>query len=310
MIPGDWKLIYAGIHASEEDILSLGKDADVIFADAIMPVRSTLITKMPHLKLIHSEGVGFNLIDVDAAKKANVFVCNNAGANSGAVAEQAILLMLALQRRLAEGDDMVRTGRQINAKESFILEGLHELGSSTVGLIGFGAIAKATAKLLTAFGSEIWYYSRTRLSQDDERVYNARYLPLEELIPQCDIISLHLPVTEQTKHFVDKNFLEKMKSSALLINTARGEIVDQDALAEAISSGELAGAGLDTLYPEPATLDNPLLQLPEEYRYKIVFSPHIGGTTDAMFFRAHKMVWSNILAVAEGKRPVHVVNGL
>lgn len=310
MIPEDWELIYGETDKSDEELLSIGKDADAIFADAIMPISSTLITQMPHLKLIHSEGVGFNLIDVDAAKEFNVFVCNNAGANSDAVAEQAVLLMLALQRRLAEGDYMVRAGRQINAKESFILDGIDELGAGTVGLIGFGAIAKATAKLLTAFGSRVVYYSRTRLSPEDEALYNSRYLPLEDLLPQCDIVSLHLPVTAQTKNFVNRDFLAKMKPSALLINTARGEIVDQDALANAISAGTIAGAGVDTLHPEPATLDNPLLRLPEQDRYKILFSPHIGGTTDAMFFRAHNMVWKNILAVAEGKRPLNIVNGL
>ena len=307
-LPQDWQLIYMPPDADETDMLSQAGDADFIFADAIAQVSGSLIRQMPNLKLIHSEGVGFNGIDIKAAKAANVFVCNNAGANAGAVAEQAVLLMLALMRRLHEGDDMVRTGRQIQAKENFIMNGITELGICRVGLIGFGAIAKATAKLLSAFGCEVLYFSRSRSPQEEE--YKVRYCSLDKLIPACDVISLHLPVTPETAGLVDDSFLSRMKSTALLINTARGKIVDQEALLRSLVDGKIAGAGLDTLDPEPVTLDNPLLGLPEDLKYKLVFSPHIGGTTDGMFKRAHKMVWSNIMTAAKGKRPVNIVNGL
>ena len=307
-VPADWELVYIDAMSSDEAILSAGKNADMIFADAIAPVSGNVIREMPRLKLIHSEGVGFNLIDIEAAAKKGVYVCNNAGANSGAVAEQAVLLMLALLRRLSEGDAMVRSGRQIKAKESFILDGIKELGDCTVGLIGFGAIAKATAKLLNAFGSKVICFSRTRPLDSD--AYNAAYLPLDDLLRQSDIISLHVPVTPETCGLVNEAFIKKMKKSALLINTARGEIVHQEALADALIRNNIAGAGLDTLDPEPVTLDNPLLNLPEEVKYRLVFSPHVGGTTDGMFNRAHRMVWDNFITVAQGGRPRNIVNGL
>jgi lactate dehydrogenase-like 2-hydroxyacid dehydrogenase len=265
---------------------------------------------MPNLRLIHSEGSGFNRIDTQAAREAGVYVCNNPALNSGAVAEQTILLMLALLRRFQEGDSLVRTGNQGKAKSLFILNGIPELKSCHVGLVGFGHIGKATAALLAAFGSKVSYYSRHRLSVQEEKELGVGYLPLSELASSCDIVSLHLPVTPETTGLIDHGFLQKMKSSAFLINTARGEIVDQAALAQALEDGSIAGAGLDTLYPEPADFQNPLLQLSESCKYRIVFSPHIGGTTDGSFYRMHRNTWNNLFLAAAGKRPNNIVNGL
>lgn len=308
-VPTDWQLIYLDSIYTDEEALAAGRDADFIVVDAVSPVDAGLIAEMPNLKLIHSEGVGYNRIDFQAARKAGIYVCNNASLNSGAVAEQAILLMLALLRRLMEGDAMVRAGKQGQAKASFILNGIPELESRHVGMVGFGSIGRATAARLAAFGCRISYYSRHRLTAEQEAACRAAYLPLGQLLRACDIVSLHLPVTPETAGMVDRGFLEQMKPSALLINTARGEIVDQDALAHALENGTIAGAGLDTLSPEPVTPDNPLLNLSEACRYRVLFSPHTGGTTDGVFYRLHRNIWDNLLAAAEGKRPGNVVNG-
>lgn len=309
-VPQDWQLVFLEDAYNEGNVLQTGRDADFIIVDAISPISRNLIENMPNLKLIHSEGVGFNRIDLQASREAGVFVCNNASLNSGAVAEQTILLMLALLRRFQEGDDLVRQGRQGDAKASFILEGIPELEYCHVGIIGLGSIGKETAKRLAAFGSKVSYTSRRRLKEEEENQLHVEYLPLEELAASCDIISLHVPVTPETTGMVNRDFLKKMKSSAFLINTARGEIVDQAALAEALENGTIAGAGLDTLDPEPATLDNPLLKLSGNCKYRVVFSPHIGGTTDHVFYKLHQNIWSNIFLAAEGKRPRNVVNGL
>ena len=307
-IPKDWEFVYVDYGYSDQDVLSAGKDAEYILVDAVCPVSRHVIENMPNLKLIHSEGVGYNRIDTVAADEKGIFVCNNAGVNSAAVAEHAILLMLGLLRRLAEGDQLVRAGKQAEAKTSFILEGIHELGACHVGLVGFGSIGKATAERLSAFGTKVSYYSRSRMSDDAESRNTAQFIPLEEMIRECDIISLHLPVTPDTIGFVDIKFLAGMKKTAILINTARGEIVDQTALAKALTEGTIAGAGLDTMYPEPVTKDNPLLNLPEEMKYKILLSPHIAGTTHEVFKRIHQNVWNNFKVAAEGKRPDNVVN--
>lgn len=295
---------------TDEQILDEHADADFIMADAISPVSVDLIAGMPNLKLIHSEGVAFNAIDCQAAARAGVYVCNNAGVNAGAVAEQAVLLMLGCLRSVVSGHEAVLGGQQIQTKERLMVQGIRELGDCTVGLIGFGAIARATAQRLAPFGCKLLYNKRTRLSEEEEQRLGVTFATVEQIAASADIVSLHCPVTPQTTNLVDADFLEAMKPSAILINTARGEIVDQKALALALASGQIAMAGLDTLSPEPVQPDHVLLTAGPEVTRRLVLSPHIGGITEGMFYRAHRWVWENVARVAAGERPVNVVNGL
>ena len=306
-LPESWELIFFPADFTDEEVLCRAGDADFIFADAIAPVSRTLIEGMPNLKMIHSEGVAYNRYDLEAARERGIYVCNNAAANSASVAEHTVMLMLALSRRLMEGDQMVRQGRQIQTKTRYILEGIPELYACHVGLVGFGAIGQAVARLLRAFGSRVSYCSAHRKPELEEEM-GVQWLEREALASQCDIVSLHLPVTPQTTHLVDAQFLAQMKPSALLINTARGEIVDQQALAEALEEGRIAGAGLDTLSPEPVQLDNPLLNLSPQASSKVIFSPHVAGTTRSVFYSIHRFVWENFQKCARGERPDNIVN--
>ncbi len=292
---------------SDAEILCRARDADFILADAISPVSAQLIENMPKLKLIHSEGVGYNAIDVEAAKRRNVVVCNNAGVNARAVAEQTVLLMLACLRDAMNCHAAVCQGRQIETKERMMVEGIRELGDCTVGFIGFGAIAQATAQCLQGWGCTMLYTKRHRLAEDEERQLEVRYASLSDLVSSCDIVSLHVPVTEQTSGMVDAHFLARMKSGSILINTARGELVDNDALVSALERGALGAVGLDTIAPEPVELNNPLLSLSDQAAQRVVFSPHIGGVTEGTFYRAHRMVWENIARVIAGMTPLNVV---
>lgn len=294
--------------ASDEDILRIAADADFIMVDAITPVGARLIDGMPDLKLIHSEGVAYNAIDLDAARARGIFVCNNAGANAVGVAEQTVLLMLACLRDAVNADAAVRAGRQIQTKERMMLEGIRELGDCRVGLIGFGAIARETAHRLAGWGCEILYSKRHRLPLEEEHALGVRFASMDEIAEACDIVSVHTPVTAETRNMVDAEFLDRMKPDAILINTARGEVVDTAALAEALEAGTIAAAGLDTVAPEPVELDNPLLNLSEEASRRVVFSPHIGGTTAGFFRRAHRTVWENIARVAAGEEPINIVS--
>ena len=284
-------------------LLAMASDADAIVADAISPVDDELISGMPNLKLIHSEGVAFNAIDVASAKRHGVAVCNCAGVNAGAVAEQTVMLMLMCLRRALEGDAAVRSGEQIKLKERMMVEGFKELGDCTVGFVGFGAIAQATARYLKPWGCRMLYNKRHPLDAAAESELGARFASLDELLAACDVVSLHVPVTDETRGMVDDAFLGKMKPGAVLVNTARGDIVDQEALARALEEGRIGAAGLDVLTPEPVTTDNPLLNLSPEAAARCVFSPHIGGVTEGMFYRAHRMVWENIARVAAGEDP-------
>ena len=294
----------------DESILRACPDAEFIVADAVSPVSARLMEAYPNLKLVHSEGVAFNAIDIDHARQKGVFVCNNAGANADAVAEQAILLMLCCLRSAVAADAAVRKGRQIQFKERLMVEGIRELGDCKVGLIGMGAIAAQTARRLRAFGCDVRYWNRTRRPIEFEEELGIAYLPLDELASSCDIVSIHVPVAPDTENLVDAKFIAAMKDDAILINTARGEIVDQVALADALERGTLGAAGMDTLSPEPVTLDHPLVNLSDAASSRIVFSPHIGGVTEGMFRRAWRAIWENIQRISSGERPANIVNGL
>ena len=300
--------VVVGRGTPDEEIIAQIGDADFIVADAVSPVSAKLMDAFPSLKLVHSEGVAYNAIDVAAARERSITVCNNAGVNAGAVAEQAVLLMLACLRHVVEGDAAVRSGGQIRMKERLMVEGIRELGDCTVGLVGMGAIATETAKRLQAFGCDLVYWNRTRRSAEREIELGVRYLPLDELARTCDIVSIHVPVTPETENMVDAAFLASMKDDAILINTARGEIVDQVALAHALEDGVIDGAGLDTLSPEPVPVDHPLAQLSGDAANRLVMSPHIGGVTEGMFRRAWTTAWTNIAHVVAGEEPINVVS--
>lgn len=285
-------------------------DADVIIVDAMADVPKELIEAMPHLRLIHSEGVGFNRIDLETAGKHGIYVCNCAGMNGQAVAEQTLLLMLGVIRNVANNDQAVRDGRQIQVKEAYMADGsLKDLADHKIGLIGLGHIGQCTAKLLKAFGTNTFYTQRRRALEETEKACGVTWLASqEELLRTCDIISLHLPVTPQTEKMCNSAFFASMKPGSYLINTSRGELVDDEALSEALQSGKIAMAGLDTLDQEPVQKDHVLLNLPEDLANKILFSPHIGGITGSSFRKGYAMIGDNIQRLADGKPLQNVVN--
>jgi phosphoglycerate dehydrogenase-like enzyme len=181
---------------------------------------------------------------------------------------------------------------------------LKELSECTIGFIGFGNIAKETARLSKAFGAELVYF---KPSGEEKNQEFARYMPLDELLAVCDIVSLHLPVKPETKNMVNDGFFSKMKKGAVLINTARGELVDSKALINAIRSGRISGAGLDCIAGEPVQKDNPILIAENDILDKIIFSPHIAGVTAASFKRGYKMLWSNLRRFERGEKPENIV---
>lgn len=285
-------------------------DAEVIFADAITPIGREMMDLLPNLKMIHSEGVAFNAIDVDAAREKGVFVCNNKGCNAASVAEHAVMLMLMALRCGVTGHRAVLAGEQIRFKERFMVSSAPELGEQTVGLIGLGDIGTAAAKLLRPFGCKLYYYTAHRRPPEVEAELGVTYLPLEELAGQCDILSLHCAVNEQTTHMVNEAFLFHVKPGAILVNTARGQLVDNLAVRRALIDGRLGGIAMDTLDPEPTPADHPLVDLPSEVADRAVYSPHLGGITGGVFRRAHRNMWSSVKLLLEGQRPSFVVNGL
>lgn len=304
------ELVFSSAHQSTLQAAQADPDAEAIFADAITPVDRATIEALPDLKLIHSEGVAFNAIDIDAARERGVFVCNNKGCNAVSVAEHTVMLMLMALRHGITGHQAVKEGEQIQFKERVMTSNAPELGEQTIGLIGLGDIGQAAARLLRPFGCELYYYTAHRRPPEVEEELGISYLPLEELAARCDILSLHCAVNDQTTRMIDGDFLSHVKPGAILVNTARGQLVDSEAVRQALIDGRLGGIAIDTFDPEPTPADHPLVDLPPEIADRAVYSPHLGGITGGSFRRAHRNMWSDLRLILEGRRPNFIVNGL
>lgn len=283
--------------SDREQLLNDAENTELLFLDAMGKADRELIDRMPQLKLIHSEGVGYQGVDVEYATEKGIIVCNNKGVNDTAVAEDALLLMLSCLKQIITGHQSVYDGRQIEVKKaSFGV--IRELSQCTVGLIGFGDIARATAKFCNALGARVIYTNRTRY-QELEEEYDVAYCSMDELLKQSDFVSLHVAVTEDTREMVDSEFLSKMRDDAFLINTSRGDLVNNEALLNALLNNEIAGAGLDVISPEPVERDNILLD--ERVRDKLILTPHIAGITNLTVKKIYKNIWNNITNYINGK---------
>lgn len=291
-------------------IVSGSPDAQALLADAVFPVPRELIEGLPRLRLIHSDGAGYNAIDIGAARERGVYVCSCKGCNADSVAEVAVMLMLMLARLAVPGYRAVVEGRQMEYKEEVMRAAIPDFSSYSVGLVGLGSIGAAAARRLKAFGNRVYYYAPHRRPPEAERDLAASYLPLDELAATCDIVSLHCAVTPETQGMVEAAFLKRMRRGSYLVNTSRGQLVDNGAAREALLSGHLAGAAFDTLHPEPTPADHPLVALPPEARERVVYLPHLAGITGPAFTRAYSCVWENVRRVMDGERPINIVNGL
>lgn len=256
----------------------------------LKPVTPQVIADAPKLRLVQKIGVGVNTIDLDAARERDISVCNLPGTNSRAVAELALMLMLGSLRRSSTYDRATREGRGW-ALGGEIPDTLGELGGRTVGLVGYGAVPRVLAPILEAFGARVLY---TATRRHDDVVGEYRALP--ELLAESDIVSLHIPQTPETERLIDAEMLASMKPGAILVNTARGGLVDEPALVEALQSGQLRAAGLDVFEQEPVDSQNPLLQLEN-----VILAPHIGWLTPETFERSFAVAAENCRRLRDGR---------
>ena len=304
------ELVFRDRGGTEEEWLAAGGDAEALVVTPVTAVTEHLIARMPNLRMIHSEGVGYDRIDLEAARKRGIYVCNNAGCNADAVAELAVMLMSMLLHRTPWGHRMMREGRHSEATRALEQNIPPDLSVSTVGLVGFGNIAQATARRLRVNGSQVFYYARHRRDPGTEAALGASYLPLHELAERCDVISLHLPATAESHHLLDGAFFAHLKPGTFLVNTARGAVIDDEALCAALRSGRLAGAALDAYEPEPAGADHPLVRLAAEFPDQVILCPHQGGISQSAYRRAVQMIFEDLNKLMAGQRPGRVVNGL
>ena len=196
------------------------------------------------------------------------------------------------------------------AKALFTRSRIRQISDCHVGLIGFGDIGRALASYLKPFGCRMSYYSRTRYTDETEAEYRVSYLPFEELIRQCDLISLHIPSSPATVNLIDAKVLKQMRSDVLLVNCSRGELIDNAALAEALEEGSIGGCALDTIYPEYPGMDHPLLSLSPEASERLILTPHSAGYSDTSVRRMLNCGIEDIRQVLRGERPLHIQNGI
>ncbi len=286
---------------SREEILEKIPEVDGYLAVNVS-VDADVIDAASNLKIIANYGVGYDSIDVEYATQKGIIVTNTPTAVTEATAETAFGLMLSVLRNITYCDRKLRSGDSDSIWGMLQQHTGHSLYGKTLGIIGLGRIGQAVARRAITFGMNILYYQRNRLFDHFEWQSSARYVSLDELLKQSDVVSLHTPLTESTHHLLGATELAKMKPSAYLINTARGPVVDERALIERLQTGKLAGAGLDVFEEEPHIPDE-LLQLEN-----VVLTPHIGTETiEARIAMAHEAVL-NLVTYFEGTTPPHKVN--
>ncbi|GAA2492880.1 2-hydroxyacid dehydrogenase [Streptomyces longisporus] len=288
------------VEAADEDPAAL-RAAHVIIT-ALAPVTAEHLAAAPDLKLVQCASHGFEYVDAGAARARDVLVCNigSSGAESQNVAEQTFALMLALAKQLIPAHTALVEADWALPR---LQRSLTELCGKTLGIVGLGGIGQEVARRAVAFDMSIVYAGRRRLPEETEaRLGGARRVPLDELLRTADYVSLHAPLTDETRHLLDAERLALLKPTAFVINTARGALIDQDALADALEKGALAGAGIDVFDPEPPTPALRLLKSPN-----VVLSPHVGGVTRETLIRIALAAVQNVTDFLAGGHPRDVV---
>ena len=263
-------------------------------------VNEEVLMAAPRLRAISNCGVGYDNIDVAACNRRRIPITNTAGSLEETTADLAFMLLLATARRAIEADRYVREGRW-DRWQWGLMHGL-DVHHKTLGLVGFGGIGQPMARRGLGFSMRVLYFARHRAEQSVERELHAEYVGLDTLLRKSDYVSLHVPLTPETRHIIDNKALGLMKSTAILVNTARGPVVDEEALVQALSSRRIAGAGLDVFEGEPRVNQN-LVGLEN-----VVLAPHIGSATGETRLRMATLAVKNLLDMLAGERPANVVN--
>jgi phosphoglycerate dehydrogenase-like enzyme len=292
MLPRGFELRLVGAERLSEAL----READYLMG-FIGPLDDATLTGARRLKLVQLLSVGYDRFNLDGARAARVPVAVNGGANAIAVAEHAIMLMMATLRHLTELDAGVRAGRWSAGSKR-----LYELWSSTIGIVGMGRIGQEVARRLSGWGSTLIYFDPVRLAPEREAELEVTFASLEELLGRADVVTVHVPLSAATRHLIDARALGRLKRTAVLVNTSRGELVDEAALADALRNGRISGAGLDVLSAEPPPADHPLLSTPDT-----VLTPHVAGPTWQSWPRRFENAYANIARVQRGERPHWVV---
>jgi D-3-phosphoglycerate dehydrogenase len=297
--------VHLGYGPDKVDYLSISETIDGVILRAENFTRG-IIEASPRLKIIARHGVGTNNVDIDAATEHGVWVTTTPGANSNAVAEHVFALLLTEARKVCTAADRVRAGNWSESKADLIG---YELSGRTLGIIGFGAIGKRVAAIGKGFGMRI-LASDPVATTTDAATAGADLVELDTLYDGADIITLHAPLLPGTRHMIVARELGLMKKTAVLINTSRGGLIDEDALVDALTGGQIAGAALDVLEAESIDMKDPLghTRVPLREVPNLIVTPHIAGQTQEAFLEAGTKSWLEVKAVLAGNTPSFPVN--
>ena len=278
------------------DRLALARDA-AFFVGGITPIPASLMDAAPGLRLIQKWGIGVDKIDLAAARARRIPVAITAGANAVPVAEFTLLLMLAVLRRLPQRETQFRGGDWQRARDDTRLEA-RQLRGRRVGLVGLGAIGRQVAKRLAAFDVEVHYFDIRRPTAAEEQALQVAFQELDPLLAEADIVSFHVPYTRATRGMLSRERIARLRPGAIVINTARGEVVDEVALAEALESGALGGAGIDVFGGEPPPPDHPLLRVRAP---GLVLAPHVAGSVFDNVANVARHAFRNVQRMLDGE---------
>ena len=267
------------------------RESDFLFVHA--PLSAATISSAPRLLLIQKWGIGVDKIDLEAARRAGIPVAITAGANASPVAEHAIMLMLAVLRRLPLADRGMRHGQWLHSE---LRPQCAQLRGKTVGIVGLGNIGQMVARKLRGFETRVLYYDPVRPGAAMERELEVEYVPFDALLAKSDILTLHCPGGQPNHHLLDKAAFSRMKPGVVLINAARGDLVDDDALVEALRSGHVSGAGLDVFEPEPLVAGSPYVTFDT-----VVLTPHTAASVLDNVVNVARHAFANMMRVARNE---------
>jgi glyoxylate reductase len=282
------------------DLLTAVETADGVLTHPASRYDRELLDRAPRLRVISNVAVGYDNVDVPACTERGIAVCNTPGVLTDSTADLTLALMLAICRRISEGDRFTRSGNWRYWTPTLLIG--QDLTEATLGIVGMGRIGLEVARRAKAFRMPILYYSRHRRPEVETEV-GAKFVDLAALLADSDFVTLHLPGNPETRNLIGARELARMKPTAYLINAARGIVVDQDALVDALREHRIAGAGMDVFNPEPIAADHPLLALDN-----CVLLPHVGSATIRTRQRMSEMAARNLIAVLQGSQPLACVN--
>ena len=282
--------------ADEDRLITMAQDAEALIPTVADSISERVLAASSHLRIVAQFGVGTDNIDLDAARAHGIVVTNTPDVLTDATADFAFALLLAAARHLCAADQFVRDGA-FQRWETTMMMGM-ELRGKILGIVGLGRIGRAMARRALGFGMRVMYHNRRPINFTIARRLSAQYVSLEELLTQSDVVSLHCALNDESYHLLDAAAFDRMKPSALLVNTARGPLVDEKALVRALQEGQLAGAGLDVFEQEPAVhpglLDHP----------RVVLAPHLGSATVEARTAMARMAAEAVLAALDGAKSI------